>query len=60
MMELESLAMHLQRECEQLNEVVIEQRAALDALKQTVEQLQNQVPQLTDEKDLPHERPPHY
>jgi SlyX protein len=61
--ELETVVMHLQRQMEQLNEVVIDHRAALDVLKQQADRLEHQLEQ-TDEspeqRDPLDEVPPHY
>jgi SlyX protein len=61
--ELETVVMHLQRQVEQLNEVLLDHRAALDLLKQQVDRLEHQLDQAdetTEVRDPLDEIPPHY
>ena len=62
--DLESALAHHQRECEQLNQVVIEQANRIDELhrrvarlEQTLDQVQQQIP---ENRELADEKPPHY
>jgi SlyX protein len=61
--ELETVVMHLQRQVELLNEVVIDHRAALDVLKQQADRLEHQLEQTEEspeQRDPLDEVPPHY
>lgn len=60
---LESVVAHLQREMEQLNEVLIEQASGLQTMRQQLNELETRL--ISSEDDRPEfdprlDRPPHY
>jgi SlyX protein len=60
---VELLLTHLQRDFEQLSQVVFRQQAEIDALKTEVAKLNTRIVTLTDDpeiRDPQEEKPPHY
>lgn len=60
---LEMLAMHMQHDIEQLNEVILSQQGEIRGLRALVERFQGQLEDAMREpeiRDLEEERPPHY
>ncbi len=63
MMDLEMTITHLQKDYEQLNQVVIEQQALIEFLQKRTETLETGFEQIRSEnekRDPAQERPPHY
>ena len=61
--ELESLVTHLQRDLQQLSDVILGQQTAVESLKRAVQRLENhldRLPQQPEDRDPLQERPPHY
>jgi uncharacterized coiled-coil protein SlyX len=60
---LESLLMHLQRDFESLNAVVLDQQRQLTRLQQVLTRVDNRLNRLSwdeEQRDPEAERPPHY
>jgi SlyX protein len=59
--QVEVLLSHLQHDVDKLNEVLIEQQAQIDVLKQLVRKVESVVDQIPEPPlDPEQERPPHY
>jgi uncharacterized coiled-coil protein SlyX len=60
---LEMLAMHLQHDVEQMNEVILAQQAEIRGLRTLLERFQGQLENALRDpevRDIEEERPPHY
>jgi uncharacterized coiled-coil protein SlyX len=57
---LEIKAAYLEKIAEELNEVVIAQSQQIGELKKRVDQLERQLQAGAEDRELSHDRPPHY
>lgn len=57
---LEIKLAYLENFMQTLQNVVLEQGTAIDSLKSENNALRNKVIQLSNEQNLPHQKPPHY